>query len=678
MGLRALGRAGFLICLLIVISSVTQLNAATVVPQTGWWWNPNEAGRGFFIEQQGGGIFMTSFLYADNSQATWVLSTNAISGNTYSGSIDTYCCGQTLTGPYHPNSPNGSVGNITITFSDSQHGTLTWPGGTISIQRFSFTSSPTPIAAQPGAPQSGWWWNPNESGRGFAIEFQGNGTFIGGFMYNTDGTPIWYLSTGAMQTPTSYQGNWNQYCCGQTLAGAYKPNSLVGSVGSLAIQFTSPTTGVMTLPDGRQINIQRFIFAGPPPSNTAGLSSLNHIIFRIQENRSFDHYFAKLNDYRVAHGFPADVDTLPAGETNPRVPDYAPVGSFHLQTMCIENTSAAWYVSHQDFNLFNISSNTPTMDGYVWSAAAAASFEGGSDTAGVRAMGYYDANDLPYYYFMATQFALSDRWYSPGPFETEPSKIYMVAATSAGHAHKPASSLNIPNIFWLLDAAHLSWKVYYERSASDAIVNYIQPYASQHQANIVPISQYFTDVQNGTLPNVAMIEPGFGWQDEHPGVGNSLQLGAADVAQMINALMNSVSWKDSVFILTYDEAGSMYDHVPPPTNVPNPDGIQPVDLFTAAQNGYDDPPGDFTRYGFRVPNLVISPFTKRAYVSHVVTDSTAVLKLIETRFGLPNLTRRDAFASDMTDFFDFQNVPWATPPAPPVQPTNGPCYDGLP
>lgn len=412
--------------------------------------------------------------------------------------------------------------------------------------------------------------------------------------------------------------------------------------------------------------------------NASGIQSVNHVIYMIQENRSFDHYFAKLNDYRTSQGLSADVDDLPPGKTNPTVPNYAPAGSFHLKTMCIENTSADWYASHQNFNLFNISSDTPTMDGFAWSAAGEAAFEGGQDTAGVRAMGYYDQNDLPYYYFMATQFATSDRWFSPGPLETEPSKMYLVAATSAGHVHKPTASVNVPTIFSELDAAKVSWKIYYENQPSDAILNYFQPYASQHQANFAPISQYYTDVANGTLPQVAMIEPGFGSLDEHPGLGNSVQVGAHEVAQIVNALMNSPSWKDSVFILTFDENGGMYDHVPPPTDASSPDGIKPVDLFTQATDGYNDPPGDFTRYGFRVPLMVISPFTKKNYVSHTVTDSTAILKFIETRFSLPALTKRDAAASDMTEFFDWQGKPWATPPTPPDQPTNGPCYDGLP
>lgn len=82
---------------------------------------------------------------------------------------------------------------------------------------------------------------------------------------------------------------------------------------------------------------------------------------------------------------------------------------------------------------------------------------------------------------------------------------------------------------------------------------------------------------------------------------------------------------------------------------------------------------DFVYTGFRVPLIVISPFTKKNYVSHTVADYTAIAKLIETRFGLPNLTNRDAAQMDMTEFFDFVNVPWMTPPTPPAQPTSLPC-----
>jgi phospholipase C len=193
-------------------------------------------------------------------------------------------------------------------------------------------------------------------------------------------------------------------------------------------------------------------------------------------------------------------------------------------------------------------------------------------------------------------------------------------------------------------------------------------------ANVVPVSQYLTDVQAGTLPAVAFIEAGYmSGRDEHPSSGTNLQSGAAYVESLINPLMSSPSWKDSVFILTYDEPGGLYDHVPPQTTV-SPDGIAPKDL---QPGDICTTPGgancDFTYTGFRLPLLVISPFTKKNYVSHTVADYTAILKFIETRFNIPSLTKRDAAQMDMTEFFDFKNPPWATPPAPPAQATSGVC-----
>jgi phospholipase C len=141
--------------------------------------------------------------------------------------------------------------------------------------------------------------------------------------------------------------------------------------------------------------------------------------------------------------------------------------------------------------------------------------------------------------------------------------------------------------------------------------------------------------------------------------------------------MQSPSWNESAFILTYDEPGGFYDHVSPQPAV-SPDGIKPVDLQPSdACDTSTGPLCDFVWTGYRVPLLVVSPFTKQHYVSHTVADFTAILKLIETRFNLPPLTKRDAAQMDMTEFFDFNNPPWMTPPTPPVQNTSGVCNDAL-
>jgi phospholipase C len=200
-------------------------------------------------------------------------------------------------------------------------------------------------------------------------------------------------------------------------------------------------------------------------------------------------------------------------------------------------------------------------------------------------------------------------------------------------------------------------------------------YNTSLPANVVTADQFLTDAKAGTLPSVSFIETGYlSNQDEHPSTGTNVQTGAAYVASLINGFMNSPSWKDSVFILTYDEAGGLYDHVSPMTSV-NPDDIAPLDLqpndiCTTSSGAVDC---NFDKTGYRVPLLVISPFTKKNYVSHTPADYTAILKLIETRFSVPALTKRDAAQMDMTEFFDF-SVPWATPPSNvPAQATGGRC-----
>jgi hypothetical protein len=232
-------------------------------PNTGWWWNPAEPGRGYMIEQANGKIFMATFLYEFNGRATWYGSgPTAFGGGSYSGVLNLYANGQTLTGAYKPSTMvGGTFGGITINFTSSSTATMIWPEGTIPIQRFDFVTNGSSLTPPAGTPEAGWWWNPNEPGRGFSLEIQGNTILIAGYMYDTSGNPIWYSSQGAMASTSLYQGNWTQFGNGQTLTGAFKASNVVNSnVGALTIQFSSSTSGTMTLPDGRQIPFQRFKF----------------------------------------------------------------------------------------------------------------------------------------------------------------------------------------------------------------------------------------------------------------------------------------------------------------------------------------------------------------------------------------------------------------------------------
>ena len=450
---------------------------------------------------------------------------------------------------------------------------------------------------------------------------------------------------------------------------------------------------------------------------TANISAINHIIILLQENRSFDHYFGHLADYWAAHGYaPEPFDEEPADASNPGVTAGTTVKAFHLTTTCVENPSPSWDESHSDWNHENPTSSTPLLDGFVRTAAGEKSPTTGlpyHDSQGIRVMGYYTDRELPYYYFMASNFGTSDRWFSPVMTRTQPNRMYLYAATSHGHAYPLAANspqLSDQTIFQLLQNNGISWKIYVHpliksdgTQCSSTQCLFAQSYINQftfgntivskYPQNLAPISQYLTDAQNGTLPQVAFIEPASQQLlDEHPADDDlaasqvpNVESGSAYAASLINALMKGPSWKDSAFFLSFDEFGGFYDHVPPQPAV-SPDGIPPSDLITspnpdicAPGNGAGGYTCNFTLTGYRVPLIVISPFAKKHYVSHTVADYTALLKFIEARFNLPSLTARDAAQTDMSEFFDFVNPPWTKPPNPPAQPTNGPCYlDHLP
>jgi len=461
-----------------------------------------------------------------------------------------------------------------------------------------------------------------------------------------------------------------------------------------------------------------------------GIGVINHIVFLAQENRSFDHYFGALREYWAENGYPDQpfdgLAQFNPGGVAPAIPGCDPaspppadcifdpqnlVTSYHLITQCVENPSPSWNESHVDWDYYDQLGNDPAqLNGYVWTAGhdARGNNPPFNDVNGVRAMGYYDWTDLNYYYFMASNFGTSDRFFNPAMTRTHPNREYLIAATSQGYAYPVGSDshdqqlLTATTIFQELQDAGISWKIYVNPENSGCAgppydpkclltLSYVQNFKwgqsipTQYPNNIAPISQYFTDVANGTLPQVAQIEPGTdAGVDEHPTTDDNspsnIQRGAAYVQTLIDGLMNSASWKDSAFILTFDEFGGFYDHVSPQPE-PSPDGIAPVDLMPGdvCNKGDTGPTCDFVYTGYRVPLIVASPYSKKNYVSHTTADLTAILKFIETRFSLAPLTNRDAAQMDMTEFFDFSNPVWLTPPATPTQNRNGACYvDHLP
>jgi phospholipase C len=438
------------------------------------------------------------------------------------------------------------------------------------------------------------------------------------------------------------------------------------------------------------------IYPGAPPViatatvtvSTGGLSNLNHIIYMLQENRAFDNYFGVLAEYRVNHQPPIqgaqlsdvnDLHTLPANYTikNPQGQSFGP---FHARTECIENLSPSWDETHYDMDLVgNDWLHLTDQSQYLMDRFLFTTLSGGTgdqyDPTHTRPLGYYDQTDLPFYYELATQFTTSDTWYSPIAANTVPNRMYLFAATSYGHGYPPNDpndpAWQRPTIFRALTEAGITWRYYYQDN-SVFLANWADWNDPQIQGNVRNIQEYYNILASPSadtdLPQVVFIERASATGlDEHP--ENNVQTGAADVQKIITALFNSKAWPDSAFILSYDEGGGLFDHVGPILVTP-PDNQLPTDLKGHTQ-------GLFNVTGFRVPVIVISPWSKPQTVVHLQTDYTSILRLIEERYNVPALTQRDATTGDMADptngFFDFSAPNLLTVPPLPTQPTNGTC-----
>jgi phospholipase C len=393
----------------------------------------------------------------------------------------------------------------------------------------------------------------------------------------------------------------------------------------------------------------------------SGLADLKHIIFFLQENRSFDSYFGMLGPYKATEGLGNDIDGLDLNTTLPNT-NGQPVHPFHEQTVCTENLSPAWNEAHTDVD-------GGLMDGFMQTSTSVPST---IDPTGTRAMGYYDQTDIPYYYEAAARFATSDRFFSPALTNTVPNRLYMFTATSFGNAFPPtppAGGFTQPTIFAHLDQAGVSWRYYYQDAPSSALIQQFSIYKTD-AAKVVPIANWANDVLNdSTLPSVIFIERASqSNRDEHPGA--NIQTGAADATNIINTLMSSPSWQDSALILAYDEGGGLYDHLRPARQIP-PDSLAP-------KLKASDKQGAFNQTGFRVPLIIFSPWARPSFVSHTTRDYTSILRLIEDRFNVAPLTLRDANADNMMEFFDFSGAPpLLTPPTLPSQPTDGNCQPSM-
>jgi phospholipase C len=429
--------------------------------------------------------------------------------------------------------------------------------------------------------------------------------------------------------------------------------------------------------------------AGAWPAETIGsefpLGSdipINHIIVIMQENRSFDHYLGRL----VAQGYyqPGDFRDAAAPPPSDAGGDGGDDGGDDAGSAAVDaGTPGTGYAHNDQLDVPPPGWSNPDSDGglvfphpdneycygvnHSWGAmhddldnGRLDHFVTQNNPDGQRTFFYEDDTVIPFYYALANTFSVGDRYFCSVLSSTWPNRYFLMAATSFGIGDNSACTVDTvanpaPQIFNLLDEGGHSWMDYTD---GPHMLAFFPNFAFNqntipHYANLK--CGLMTAIETGTLPDVSFVMGDEVTETSDEGPSNLPGIGGSVVEAVIRAVWASPEWKDTAVFITYDENGGLADHVPPaPACIP--DGYKPHDVNNTPL------PGAFDSTGYRVPFIVVSPYARAHYASHVVHDHTSITRFIEARFGLPALTARDANSMPPMEMFDFQNPPFMTPP----------------
>jgi phospholipase C len=465
------------------------------------------------------------------------------------------------------------------------------------------------------------------------------------------------------------------------------------------------------------------------PAGTDLLPQIQHIVVLMMENHSYDNYFGRLAGRGDGlplgpDGVPVAVNYLPNGQAFPAHPLASTV-------QVAGNPTQTWHASHLQYG-------DGACDGFAASVAATLP---GADP-GVP-MGYFSEPDLPFYYGLARTFPLADHWFCSCLGPTFPNRRFLISGTAHGLIDDlPWDVVDYPEAGTIFDALTdhgISWVNYHNvrpalvllrrllggrvltAARRLAQLGRLLPRALHRElgnksftADVYPLGlarcllhvrteqQFFAAADAGTLPAVSIVDPDFGtFSEENP---QDIAKGESFAAEVINRVMSGPAWPRTLLIWLYDEHGGYYDHVPPPPAVA-PDDVpahnfqldlpswvrtllRPVfgKAFADLEN-IDAGPSDYTRYGFRVPAVIVSPYARPGYLCTTTLDHTSILKLIEQKWNLAPLTHRDAAAASPLEALDLDAEPaFATPPrlpaptlalsswAPRLAPPGGPAH----
>jgi phospholipase C len=366
---------------------------------------------------------------------------------------------------------------------------------------------------------------------------------------------------------------------------------------------------------------------------------IKNVIVMMKENRAFDHLLGKLHD----RGKP-DVEAIPPTFSNPDSTGSGTVTPMHQTTTCIHSDpDHQWAAMHTQVN-------GGQMDGFVQSAASS------TGTDGHFALSYYDEADFPFYYWLAKTYAINDRHFASVRSGTYPNRNFLLLGTADGVMSTGAGYPNpaTPTIFDAMNKAGVTWGAYSDGSLVGGTLNW-----SAGHPNTGSFATFLQALDATTLPQVAFVDGVDNVTDDHPTA--DVQAGEAWTRTIYEHATASPLWPRLAILWTYDEGGGFFDHVPPPNMACVARPGNPTDT-------------NYVELGVRIPMVVISPYARAGYTSHVVQEHTAITRFIEAIFNLPALTSRDANSDALLDLLDFGCPPsFLTPPAAPAAGTNG-CY----
>jgi phospholipase C len=389
----------------------------------------------------------------------------------------------------------------------------------------------------------------------------------------------------------------------------------------------------------------------------AGLAEIDHVVVLMLENRSMDHMLGYLYaDSGNVSPAGDPFEGLTGAESNQDASGDAitvfPITQATANAYLMPGSDPGEGYMATNQQLFGATSNptkgaAPTMGGFVSDYAYTLGWEskesGWSIVAGTTSndiMGCYTPEALPVLSGLARGFAVADHWFGSVPTETLPNRAFAGCGTSQGHMDDKTRTFTAPSIFGSLTSHGVDWGIY-GYDAEPLSKHTFTDIAGEPASRFGVFADFRAAAASGSLPAYVFLEPSWGasGNSQHPNY--DVALGEQLIHDTYYALRNGSAWDQTLLIITYDEHGGCYDHVPPPWTATPPDD-------DAGEFGFD-----FTRFGPRVPTVLVSPLISPATVFRVPPDSTpldhtSILKTIETRWGLPALTARDAAAPDVS------------------------------